>query len=140
VGLDATPLSVEPLLLCCSHSHRLASRRSVGLQELADETFVEFQADWGVRMVADRAFAAVGIHRQIAVEVNDTGMLLDLVAHDIGIALLPPPGAVYRTSAVLVPLQRPAPVWDMSVVSRPGGPVNPAARALMELLPVQRAR
>ena len=42
--------------------------------------------------------------RAFAVEVNDTGMLLDLVAHDIGIALVPPPGAVYRASAVLVPL------------------------------------
>jgi DNA-binding transcriptional LysR family regulator len=139
VGLDVTHLSVEPFLLCCSQAHRLASRRSVALPELADETFVEFQADWGVRMVADRAFGAIGIHRQIAVEVNDTGMLLDLVAHDMGIALMPPPGAVYRTSAVLVPLQRPAPVWEMSVVSRPGGPVNPAARTLMDLLPVHRA-
>jgi DNA-binding transcriptional LysR family regulator len=138
-GLDATALSVEPLLLCCSRSHPLASRRSVGLQELGDETFVEFQADWGVRMVVDRAFGGAGIHRHIAVEVNDTGMLLDLVAHDIGIALVPPPGAVYRASAVLVPLQRPAPVWEMSIVSRPGRPVNPAARTLMDLLPVHRS-
>jgi DNA-binding transcriptional LysR family regulator len=139
VGLDVTPLSVEPFLLCCSPSHPLASRRSVDLPELAAETFVEFQADWAVRMVADRAFAALGIHRTIAVEVNDTGMLLDLVAHDLGIAVVPPPGATYRTSAVLVPLKRPAPVWELSIVSRPGGPVNPAARALMELLPVHRA-
>jgi DNA-binding transcriptional LysR family regulator len=138
-GLDATPLSVEPLLLCCSPSHRLASRGSVGLQELADETFVDFQADWAVRMISDQAFAALGIHRHTAVEVNDTGMLLDLVAHDIGVALVPPPGAIYRTSAKLVPLKRPAPVWELSAVSRPGGPVNPAARALMELLPVHPA-
>jgi DNA-binding transcriptional LysR family regulator len=138
VGLDTTPLSVEPLLLCCSPSHRLASRRSVGLEELAEETFVDFDAEWAVRMITDRAFAALGIHRRTAVEVNDTGMLLDLVAHDIGIALVPPPSAIYRTSAVVVPLKRPAPVWELSVVSRPGGPVNPAARALMELLPIHR--
>jgi DNA-binding transcriptional LysR family regulator len=138
-GLDTAPLSVEPLLLCCSPSHPLASRRSVRLEELAEETFVDFDPDWAVRMITDRAFAALGIHRRTAVEVNDTGMLLDLVAHDIGIALVPPPGAIYRTSAVLVPLKRPAPLWELSVVSRPGGPVNPAARAFMELLPVHRA-
>ena len=44
---------------------------------------------WGIRISTDRAFADAGIDRRVAFEVNDMPTLLDLVAHGLGVALLP---------------------------------------------------
>jgi DNA-binding transcriptional LysR family regulator len=135
-GVDATRLADEPMVVACALDHRLAGRDHLALRDLKDETFVEFPLDWGVRIAADRAFAAAGISRRIAFELNDVPTLLDLVANGLGIALVPRWVATNQRPVALVPLRGRAPRWQVSVVTRHGGATSAAGRALSEMVPV----
>ncbi|GAA0575541.1 LysR family transcriptional regulator [Kribbella sandramycini] len=88
-GLDVVPLLTEPLMLACPAGHPLAGADAVRLEELVGERFVETPPEWSIRTVIDDAFRAAGIQRQIAVEVNEWSMALDLIAAGAGVALVP---------------------------------------------------
>jgi DNA-binding transcriptional LysR family regulator len=133
-GLAHTLLVTEPLLLACAPGHRLAHRKHVRLAELADETFIEFQPDWGTRIILDEAFAALGIERRIACEVNDLPTLLDLVAHQLGIAIVARVLGADRSDLRFVALAGNSPVWEVSMITRADGPVSAAARAFVDML------
>lgn len=135
-GLAHVRLAAEPLLLACAPGHPLADHPSVRLAALADETFIEFQPDWGVRIMMDEAFAALGIDRRIACEVNDSPMLLDLVAHRLGVALVPRLLMTDRADLRFVALGGHCPIWEVSMITGPHGPVSAAARAFVEMLPI----
>jgi DNA-binding transcriptional LysR family regulator len=136
-GVDATPLADEPMVMACALDHRLAGRDRIALRDLKDETFVEFPLDWGVRIAADRAYAAAGISRRIAFELNDVSTLLDLVANGLGIALVPRWVATNQRRVAIVPLRGRAPRWQVSVVTRRGGATSAAGRALSEMIPMR---
>ncbi|MCW3048342.1 MAG: hypothetical protein JWO74_2626 [Solirubrobacterales bacterium] len=133
-GVAHTQVAAERVLMVCPPGHPLAARKHVRLAELADETFVEFQPDWATRIIVDDAFAAVGIERRIACEVNDVPTLLDLVVHRLGITIVPRVLVVGRTDLCFVALRGEAPIWEVSLITPPGGPAGAAARAFVEML------
>jgi DNA-binding transcriptional LysR family regulator len=158
-GVRLTPLTGEPLVLLCHPEHALAggpagepaeeppagstgepagdAQRHVRWAELKGEALVDFQPDWGVRQLTDRAFAAAGVERQVALEVNDVHSLIELVEQGLGVAVVPRHFARKPQAAGLcaVPLtEGPQPVWQVSL-ARPGGDAaSPAARKLSTLL------
>jgi DNA-binding transcriptional LysR family regulator len=133
-GVAHTRVAAEPVLMVCAPAHRLADRERVRLAELADETFIEFQPDWATRIIVDEAFAALGVERRIACEVNDVPTLLDLVVNRLGIAIVPRVLVLDRTDLSFVALKGAAPLWEVSLITPPGGPAGAAARAFVEML------
>ena len=129
-------LASEPMTVICAPGHPLADRKRLSWSQLADESFVDFTAGWGSRQVTDRAFASAGTTRQIASEVNDVHTLLDLVAHGLGIAVVP--GHIARKKAgrlASLPVPAGAPCWDVSIAL----PAATTAAGEMFLAPI-RAR
>jgi DNA-binding transcriptional LysR family regulator len=133
--VDATTLTSEPLALACARGHPLARRTSLRLPDLRDESFVEFERDWGLRLAVDRAFAASDVDRRVALEVNDVRTLLELVAHGLGLSVVPGSVAAFGLPIELVPLRGRALMWELSLVTRLGGAPSAAARALIEMIP-----
>ena len=134
-GVSLTPLTSEPMMLVCHPDHPLGAREAVDWGQLQDETFVDFHTDWGARQVTDRAFGAAGLDRQVAIEVNDVHSLLDFVAGDLGVALVPRPLAYKKNKKVrAVPLRQTAPSWVVSVAVPMNGPANPATDALLSIV------
>ncbi|WP_448096201.1 LysR family transcriptional regulator [Luteibacter yeojuensis] len=82
-------LVCEGLVAVCPPKHRLAGAHDVTLADLARESYVDLRADWGMRQLIDASFAKAGLDRRIGFEVNDMGMLLELAAQGLGIALVP---------------------------------------------------
>ncbi len=76
------------LLLVVPASHPLAGRGSVALAELAGMSFVDGPPGYGNRGVVDRAFAAAGVPRTIALEVADIGTTATHIRNGIGIGFL----------------------------------------------------
>lgn len=135
-GVGLAPLTTEPMMLVCHPDHPLAGRDAVDLGRLQDEIFVDFHPDWGARQLTDRAFGAAGLVRKVALEVNDVHSLLDFVAGDLGVALVPRPIA-YKKKAknvAAVPLRGSVPSWVVSVAIPANGPANPATEALLGLV------
>jgi DNA-binding transcriptional LysR family regulator len=134
-GVAHTRVAAEPVLLVCPPGHRFDGRKHVRLADLADETFVEFQPDWATRIIVDEAFAAAGIERRIACEVNDVDTLLDLVVHRLGVTIVPRVLVLGRNDLCFVALRGHVPLWEVSMITPAGGPAGAAARAFVEMLP-----
>lgn len=125
-------LAREKLVAVLSTAHRLARRRRLRLDELAEETFVDFPVGTPGRTPSDLAFAAAGVPRRVAFEVMGTEIMLGLVRQDLAVALLAP--------AVISPSE------DLATVPVTGGPTrieylawsdfnpSPAALALLDVV------
>jgi DNA-binding transcriptional LysR family regulator len=136
-GLAVRRLAGDPLLLACPPEHPLAGRDQVELAELGAEPFVDFQPDWGLRMLVDQRLAAAGVDRRTALEVNDVPTLLELVAHGLGVALVPEVVTRHRAQVRYVRLRPPAPTFEVAVATVGDPPASPAARALLAMLPAR---
>ncbi|MET7283838.1 LysR family transcriptional regulator [Kribbella sp. NPDC005582] len=135
-GLDLRPLSREPMVLVCAPDHRLSAGRPVSLDDLAGESFVDFDPTWGARTISDRAFASAGVAHPVTIEVNDVHTLLALVAHNLGVALVPERIAAKRGDHCTVPLTPgSAADWQVSVAVPTGTAASLAADALLGMLP-----
>jgi DNA-binding transcriptional LysR family regulator len=87
-GIRVRQLLRRRLELVIPAGHRLAEAE-VRIEDLADELFVDFPTGYGNRLVIDRAFAAAGISRQVAIEVMDITSAADFVREGLGISILP---------------------------------------------------
>ncbi|MBB2940549.1 DNA-binding transcriptional LysR family regulator [Actinoplanes lutulentus] len=85
-------LGTVPWCFVCPRRHRLADATSVSLEDLADETFVDFPPGWGNRTMTDRAFAGIGIVRNVPFEAADQETAVGLVRNGLGVTLAPRAG------------------------------------------------
>jgi DNA-binding transcriptional LysR family regulator len=139
--LRCVPLAAEPMYVLCHPDHRLADHRLAGAsaaltpQDLAGEVFVDFHPDWGPRSATDAAFAGAGVHRTVALEVNDVHSLLDLVGENLGVAVVPRHFRRKRAALAAVALEGAGEAaYETVALLPPARATSPAARALMELL------
>jgi DNA-binding transcriptional LysR family regulator len=134
--LRSASLNREPMTVLCHPGHRLAAAGAVVTPgDLADEVFVDFHPDWGPRRTTDTAFAAAGVRRTVALEVNDVHGLLDLVDENLGIAVVPRHFRHKRTSLTALPLKDTGETaYETVALLPPPQAASPAARALMAVL------
>ena len=133
-GLDFIPLASEPIVLAAAADHPLASRSRVELAALASETIIDFPAGWGIRMANDRAFAAAGVTRQIAYEINDTGSVIGFIRHGLAIGLLPASFFEDTDGIALVPIRGRVPQFLTAIATPANRQPTAASRALLETL------
>ncbi|MFE7954592.1 LysR substrate-binding domain-containing protein [Streptomyces sp. NPDC057413] len=133
--LRSVALAGEPMTVLCHPTHRLAvTCAPVTLDDLGGEVFVDFHPDWGPRRATDAAFAADGVRRTVALEVNDVHSLLDLVDENLGIAVVPRHFRHKRPSLTALPVKgADRPVYETVALLPPAQSTSPAARALMAL-------
>jgi len=83
------PLQRQRLVLAVPAGHRLAARRRVRLDELADEDFVVVPRGFGYRSQFDELVAAAGFVPRVAFESGDLATIEGLVGAGLGVALVP---------------------------------------------------
>ncbi|MFD3331487.1 LysR family transcriptional regulator [Streptomyces sp. NPDC058700] len=134
--LRSVSLAAEPMTLLCHPEHRLATAGpALSPEDVAGEVFVDFHPDWGPRQATDTAFAAAGVRRTVALEVNDVHSLLDLVDENLGVAAVPHHFRHKREALTAIPLKGTGPaVYETVALLPPPETTSPAARALMTLL------
>ncbi|MFF2032074.1 LysR family transcriptional regulator [Arthrobacter sp. NPDC058192] len=88
-GVAWRHLGSDPLVAVVSQEHRLADSHEVQLGDLAQETFSDFPSGTPAREESDQAFAAANIHREVAFESMATDLTVDLIRHNLAVALLP---------------------------------------------------
>jgi DNA-binding transcriptional LysR family regulator len=132
-GVTLMPLVSEPILLAVPPGHRLESRTSVSLEELAGETFVEVPSGWGTRLRTDSALAQAGVERVVGVEVADLSTLAELVRAGFGLGFLPQSTLIGAHRVNLVPLE-PNLMWEVSLAIPSARRPAAAALAFVELV------
>ena len=79
------------------------------------------------------AFAAAGLPHRVELEVNDVHTLLDLIGHNLGIAIVPAPIAAKKRGKLHVSaLRGDLPGWHVAAAASENP--SPAARALLAQL------
>ena len=78
-GVQTRELSRERLVAVLAEGHRLAGRRRLRLEDLADEPFVDFPEGSSGREQSDLAFDRAGLRREVSFEVNTADLLTGLV-------------------------------------------------------------
>ena len=89
-GVQTRELSQERLVAVLSEGHRLAGRRRLRLEDLADEPFVDFPEGSSGREQSDLAFDRARLRREVSLEVNTADLLTGLVRQGLGVALVAP--------------------------------------------------
>jgi len=124
-------VSAEPLLVVCHPAHPIAGRRSVTLEEIADNPFIDFTPGWGNRAVVDRAFAAAGLDRQVPFEVADFTSAAALVRNGLGITFLPASVLAAAPGLPAIEVAEPTLSWEISVATPANRRVSAASRAFL---------
>ncbi|MET7355343.1 LysR family transcriptional regulator [Streptomyces mirabilis] len=133
-GAQCRDLTATPLDLVVPAGHRLARQSRVGLGELAGEAFIDFPSGYGNRAVTDRAFAAAGLQRHVAIEITAIGAGADFVRHGLGVALLPRGSAEPDADLVSLPITGADLNWPMSLATPGNRTPSAAARAFEHLV------
>jgi DNA-binding transcriptional LysR family regulator len=132
-ALSVLPLASEEMMLACPPDHPFAKRRSIALDELAGERFVDFPAGWGTRLSVDQLFLESRLQREIAVEVDDIPIAVDLVSAGFGFAFVSPSTVPHARRHALRRV-RPSPEFTVSLITSTQRPQSAAVHALVTLV------
>jgi DNA-binding transcriptional LysR family regulator len=133
-GVRIRQVAWRRLDLVVPAGHRLAGRSEVRIADLADEPFVDFPAGYGNRLVVDRAFAAAGVERRVAIEVTDIGSGAAFVGQGLGIAVVPRFAVPESLGLVLLPVVGADLDWPLGVATSAVRAPGAAVRALLNLI------
>ncbi|MCU1417821.1 MAG: LysR family transcriptional regulator [Schumannella sp.] len=130
-SFETLPLFTEPVVLALPASHPLADQDPVELSALADDSWVAGCPVCRGHLLA--ACESVGVEPRIEFETDNAVAVLNLVASELGVALLPrlalatavvPPGATIRATS-------PSSDRSIRVVSLPGSRRVPAIATVL---------
>jgi DNA-binding transcriptional LysR family regulator len=124
----------SPYAFACSMVHPLAERSRIKLDELAGETFMDLGPSWVTRQHTDHAFAAAGIERRIVCELDDVHLLLQMVEHGLGVAIVPRMSERIAPVLRYVPVEPALPEWQLVAGFSGTQPANEAARVLLGMV------
>ncbi|RFU60441.1 cidABC operon transcriptional activator CidR [Peribacillus glennii] len=107
----------EDFNLILHASHRLASRKEVDLEELADESFVLFNKDFVLHDRIIESCNRAGFDPHIISETSQWSFITDMVAAKLGVSLLPESICRHLTDEVkAVKIVNPSISWNLALI------------------------
>lgn len=135
-GLLIQPLLYEPLVVAIHHSHPLAQRSTIALEELESEGFVMFPRT-RVSYLHDhihRLCQAVGFQPNVVEQAVQFTTILGLVSSNAGLAIVPQSVTTIQLPQVkFVRISHPEAVSKVLIARRQDDRSSPAAKRLVEV-------
>ncbi|MFF3767076.1 LysR family transcriptional regulator [Streptomyces sp. NPDC001922] len=130
--LDIQVIADELLVGAVGHDHGLAEHQEVSVEEIRDHTLICLPPGTGLRTAVEAAWAAAGARPRIAFEASDPGVLAQLAARGLGLAILPQPFIRSHARRLhTVTIASPHLRGRLALAWRSTGPISPAARAFI---------
>jgi DNA-binding transcriptional LysR family regulator len=130
--LAALLVAREPVVVAVHPAHPLAGRDQVPLRALQDEPMVTLTRASKLRSTLETACQAAGFAPRIVAETSDLGVMVELAAERLGVAVLPASGLAGAAGLVRLRLTRPRLDRRLLLVWRSAAS-PPAARAFLAL-------
>jgi len=132
---DTRPLTTDDFYLVCRRDHRLAARRKVRLQDLADCPIIHLARSTSVRQHLEPVLRDVP-HRSSGLEVEQLPTAAALIVSGLGVSLVPGLTLAYFRNPELtaVPVDSPGLARRILVVQRKGRRLSAPAQAMLELV------
>jgi DNA-binding transcriptional LysR family regulator len=129
-------LRTEQFHVVMPRNHPNASRKTLGMAALRDETIISLPSDAGVRHIIDSAAQAAGVSVAYDLTVNQFATLYRFIRKGLGIAIVPAAAAPDDDDPMLVsaPLVAPRITRDLGLLTRHDRTLSPAALGFTELL------
>ena len=108
--LEYVPIQRQHMIVAVPPEHPLAARDSVTLEETLAYPHITYSWASGLRDTIDRLFSPVRDRWHIAYEVEDADFIMELVAQNFGLTVMPEVPPVYRQGVKLLRLS--APAWE----------------------------
>ncbi|MDE5416225.1 LysR family transcriptional regulator [Alkalihalobacterium chitinilyticum] len=89
VGFHWEKLFSEKLYIIVPKSHRLAARKGIKLEEIANEPFIGFKEGVGLRTITDQLCQDAGFTPNITFEGQEVSTVNGLVSAGLGVSLIP---------------------------------------------------
>lgn len=125
LGLTATPVTSQKLVMIVPNGHPLADRESIGLAETLGYPAVWFTKGSGLRKVVDGMYEQVGGKPISVVETEEDEVIAGLVAAGFGIAVVPDMDMLHKLDISVLEITSPPyhrdffMAWDDSVFMSP---------------------
>lgn len=125
LGLTATPVTSQKLVMIVPNGHPLSDRESIDLAETLDYPAVWFAKGSGLRKVVDGMYEQVGGKPISVVETEEDEVIAGLVAAGFGIAVVPDMDMLHKLDISVLEITSPPyhrdffMVWDDSVFMSP---------------------
>jgi DNA-binding transcriptional LysR family regulator len=138
-GIEIEEFCRDAYRLAVPVGHRLAARAAVGPEDLEGERFLSYTANNSVRQFADKVFQRSGVTRILTAEAQYSAALAELVAQDLGVALIDPFTAADPAGRGIVGLRfEPAIEFNLGILYPSHRPLSRAARSFLSLLRAHR--
>src|SRR5262249_22320568 len=136
-GVESLLVAREPVVVAVHPTHPLAGRGQVPLRALREEPMVTLTRASKLRSTLETACQAAGFAPRIAAETSDLGVVAELAAEQVGVAVLPASGLDGAAGLIQLGLTHPAPPHPpparrILLFGRPATS-PPAARAFLPL-------
>lgn len=132
--VDSMPLFENALAVVVSKEHPLASRKSMGLREIADLQLVLPSHDLQARMMLERLVQGKGIEYSSRLELNETNILLQMVSTGSYATILSTSAVFGNTRFKAIPIDEPGNVMEASLLSLKGAYQKSASREFIKIL------
>ena len=88
-GIELSVLGRDPFIVAVPRSHPLAGRESIALEELAEQPCVVLDEAHCLGQQVEELCRVMKLHLRVACRASQLSTLLELVALDLGVALVP---------------------------------------------------
>jgi DNA-binding transcriptional LysR family regulator len=122
----------EPVVVAMHPRHALAGAGSVPLGALREEPMIAFTSASKQRSTLEAACQAVGFAPRVVAETSDLGVIIELIQHQLGVAVLPESALEGAAAVARLSLTRPRLDRRILLVWRAAAS-PPAARAFLAL-------
>lgn len=142
VDVDAETLVRDHLSLVCTRDHPLASRKTVRWRDLEGLPLSTVRPGYGIRPLIDLSAAKAGVSLNVINEVAFLSTALWMTGCGLGGAVMPAAYVTYSRDPGLMAktLTAPKVSRDISVVTKRGRSLSPAARCFIDVLRAELAR
>lgn len=130
-GIEIELVADEPLVAAVSKNDVLVARKTIRLDVIRDRALMSLPRGTGLRSCLDDACARSGFEPRITLEASNLGILAQLASRGLGVAILPESVALAHSGLHAIAITRPAMRGRLALAWRTGGPISPAARALI---------
>src|SRR3954447_8508202 len=130
--LETRLIATEPVVVALHPEHLLATRAAIALRALREEPMVTLVRGSRLRNTLEAACRTAGFAPRVVAETSDLGLLVELAAERIGVAILPASGLAGTAGVAAARLSRPQLEPRIMLAWRPAG-TPPAARAFLAL-------
>lgn len=127
-------LCSEELFIVVPGNHRLATRKSIRLEEVAEESFITFKPMYGLRLLADQFFETASVRPKITFEGDEIMTVAGLVDASLGVALIPHIPGLSHLNIAFLTVEAPTCARPIGLAWNTGQYLPPAARKFQQFV------